>query len=92
MIFYLVSLAAFIFGLIERDQPYGLPIWIAGLVNFLVYPFYFELFLNIKAKCCKNRHKHDCIKQLSRVQFPLVYSDGYNVTFCGAEKLHPFDS
>ena len=24
--------------------------------------------------------------------FPIVYSPGYNITACGFEKLHPFDS
>jgi histone deacetylase 11 len=24
--------------------------------------------------------------------FPIIYSSGYNITACGAEKMHPFDS
>lgn len=25
-------------------------------------------------------------------KLPIVYSDDYNITACGLEKLHPFDS
>jgi hypothetical protein len=50
MISWLLSVGLFIWGLVVRTyQPYGDPLWIAGLVFFFLYPIIYELLLNLKA-------------------------------------------
>ncbi len=90
---FLVSLGLFIWGLVVRnEQPYGQALWIAGLVYFFLYPILFEILLNIKAACCKRRlNVHNCRENFKN-NFPIVYSEGYHISFLGLEKLHPFDA
>jgi len=88
------SISVFIAGLVlKKDKPeLGTGLWIGGLVYFFVYPILTEILLNIKALCfsCTLDH-HTCRENLSGY-FPIVYSSSYNVSFCGLEKLHPFDA
>lgn len=56
--------------------------------------------MNIKAKffatnTSKNDHKClDCNQGGDSLKdiLPIVYHPKYNITFCGLEKVHPFDS
>ena len=54
--------------------------------------------MNIKAMLRKNSHDSHMIGQnyemenFSRKMLPIVYSPRYNISFCGLEKIHPFDS
>jgi histone deacetylase 11 len=90
---FLVSVTLFIWGLVVKNkEPYGQALWIAGLVYFFLHPILFELVLNLKALCCKQRlNRHNCRNDFKR-NFPIVYSEGYHISFMGLEKLHPFDS
>jgi len=36
-----------------------------------------------------NQNKHE---KFSKLRHPLVYHPRYNITACGIEKIHPFDS
>lgn len=59
----------------------------------IVFPILNEIILNFIAI-----FQSDGMKELVEIKlkdetiFPLVYSPGYNITACGLEKLHPFDS
>jgi histone deacetylase 11 len=53
----------------------------------------------MKAFCCRNsinKTNHRCCNihqdNLMSQVLPIVYNQRYNVTFCGLEKIHPFDS
>ena len=84
------SFATFIYGLVKLSV-YGHDLWIIGLLTYLSHPIVFELLLNLKATL--NRSSIDRMKfDYLRNKFPIVYSSGYNITACGLEKMHPFDS
>lgn len=89
MISWLGSVVAFAFGLAKRDNHPNL--WILGLVYFFTFPILYETLLNIKALLMRsNLNKHKC--NHLHDNFPIVYSDSYNITAFGLEKCHPFDS
>jgi hypothetical protein len=55
-----------------------------------------EILLNIKAKIfpaqeseLEHEKRH---KQYYQKKLPICYSNDYNITACGLEKCHPFDS
>jgi histone deacetylase 11 len=90
MISWFASVAGFIYGIIEYSKyPY---IWYISVIYFFLFPFLYETILNIKALLFahSNRTNHSC-SNLENV-FPLIYSPHYNITACGLEKCHPFDS
>ena len=90
MITSLGSLATLFFGAAKTDV-YGNKLWIIGLLTFIGHPIVFELFLNIKAKLNQSsleKKKFDYLRN----KFPIVYSPDYNITACGFERMHPFDS
>ena len=86
---WLACLALVILGII-----YSYIMIIVGIVLVFVFPILNEIVLNTVAKCCQRDNLGELIrKQLNDKQiFPIVYSAGYNITACGIEKLHPFDS
>ena len=91
---FLGSLGLFIAGLIIKKDDYeaGTAMWVTGLVYFFTHAILIELLLIVKAASCRHRLKtHDCLTSL-KGKFPLVYSNKYNISFCGLEKLHPFDA
>ncbi len=62
----------------------------------VVYPILYEIILNLFAKCCMTKnnsvetHIGNHNKLLNKI--PIIYSEDYNITACGLEKCHPFDS
>ena len=65
--------------------------WAIGLGCYFLFPIPLEVLLNIKAGIMrKSLNKHDC--SIHQTHYPIIYSDGYNITACGLEKCHPFDS
>lgn len=66
-----------------ENKPYYCPIPLAWLA---LYPLINEFIYNIF--CCLVEPTEYNIIPSSR----LVYHPNYNITFCGIEKLHPFDS
>ena len=88
------SIAVFVAGLVlKKERPeLGTGLWLGGLGYFFLYPIITEILLNIKAFCFRGSlDRHTCRDNLSGY-FPIVYSPGYNISFCGLEKLHPFDA
>jgi histone deacetylase 11 len=91
MLTWLASVAIFILGFVYSDK---LPeyFWVLGLALFFLFPIPFELLLNLKALCFKNSlDNHNCSHDFHGF-LPIVYSPQYNITACGLEKCHPFDS
>ena len=84
------SLATLIYGAVKTDV-YGHKVWGISLAFFLLHPALFEILLNIKACFMKSSLDKRKIDQLGK-KFPIVYSPGYNITACGLERMHPFDS
>jgi hypothetical protein len=84
-----------IYGIIEKDINTKTICIVVGIASIFIYPCITELLLNIKAKLFSNFsikshiEKHDKIFGL---KLPIIYSDDYNITACGLEKCHPFDS
>jgi hypothetical protein len=102
MVLYIYSIGLFFSGLFgSSDNIASARLkWIAGLIFWFVYPIITETLMNFKAKyfaksTLKNEHKClDCIQGEDGLKeiFPIVYHPKYNITFCGLEKVHPFDS
>lgn len=59
--------------------------WV-GLVWIVLYPFLLEAIINMIGKM-SNKVEYE-VQTRSRI----VYNSNYNITFCGIEKCHPFDS
>lgn len=73
---------------------------ILPIILFFIYPLITENIYNLLASILdsessyKSKHifKHlDSNKGFKKYQ-PIVYNSNYNITACGIEKLHPFDS
>ena len=94
MISFLGSITIFILGLVKPNIFKYL--WLVALIYFLLYPFLFEILLNLKAilciKCCSSRNIHQNCRDRFKNYYPIIYSSSYNISFCGLEKCHPFDS
>ena len=84
------SIAIIVNGCVTEEYLYIL----VGIGLFLLFPVVNELCLNLMAKCCFKNQSEDEIRTTFQdpCLFPIVYSPGYNITACGLEKLHPFDS
>lgn len=71
---------------------------IIGLALFLFSPILNELALNLWTWILAKLNQSDELAKLIAQElkdpdtFPIVYSPGYNITACGFENLHPFDS
>ena len=81
--------------LFESDSNRKLILLVVGLVGIYVYPIMMELLINIQAKLFKREDikSHDTKhSKIYKSKIPICYSEGYNITACGLEKLHPFDS
>lgn len=74
-----------------KSNVYGNKLWIIGLLTFFGHPIAFEFLLYVKAIIFRNSLNKKKFDHLTN-KFPIVYSPGYNITACGLEKLHPFDS
>ncbi len=87
------SLALIIYGAV-KVQNHGHQLWAIGLAIFIFHPVVFESLLALKAALCRSSlikppaSHRDMVKN----KFPIVYSPGYNITACGLERMHPFDS
>ena len=69
---------------------------IAFICTFLLNDVLIEIIMNLKALCCRSRTlsregQQAFIQQLKRY-FPIIYSTKYNISACGIEKCHPFDT
>jgi len=66
-----------------------------GLLAYLLFPIANDILLNIWAcvVCC-DEAPQKIIDRFAKMNdiIPIVYSPGYNITACGFEKMHPFDS
>jgi hypothetical protein len=40
----------------------------------------------------KELHETGLYHDVKPTQWPIIYSEEYNISFCGLEKLHPFDA
>ncbi|CAD8212039.1 unnamed protein product [Paramecium pentaurelia] len=56
-----------------------------GLFFYLIYPFIIEFCYNLLSV------KQE-ISITNMPEIPIIYHDNYNITACGIEKQHPFDS
>jgi len=86
-----LCVAGFIYGLTKDKSG---PLWYISLIMWLCFPILNEIILTIKGRVFRYRVetpdyvlRHD-LKECC----PIVYHPSYNMTFCGLEKCHPFDS
>lgn len=92
-LFFLASLAAIPIGIIYK-------MWwllIAGIIFFFAYPILLEALVHLWALITHNEktYANSLIQkklQMASLPHPIVYHPDYNLSFCGLEKLHPFDS
>ena len=57
-----------------------------GIVWLFLYPFALEGLANLLATF------QETVNYSVSPRSNFVYSDNYNISFCGLEKIHPFDS
>lgn len=70
---------------------------IPGIVIYFSFPILTEILLDVysaltfsqKKYLKKHIQKHE---SLNKIRHPLIYHPRYNITACGLEKIHPFDS
>jgi hypothetical protein len=98
MMMFCSSLGLFIVGL-SSNNVNSRKMWISGLIMFFVYPVLTEIIIAIKAKLFKNttsNKSHKCLNCQNEMELrdslPIIYSERYNISFAGLEKVHPFDS
>lgn len=93
---YFLFLAALIYGIVisSEDSDTDNEVWIwVGVVGVVAYPVALELLAHLLAMVQRLCGAHlKPIKVPSNPTYPIVYSDRYNITACGIEKVHPFDS
>lgn len=100
LLILLVCYGVFIYGCIEKDITKKICTTIIGFVSIFIYPIFMELLINLYAKlssCCRkeNKDKGNHLQKHEKIyskKLPICYSDDYNITACGLEKCHPFDS
>ena len=85
-----------IYGNNYMEPETGKVVLILGLLLFFIGFLLNEIVLNIIACTCQSLEQPEDIKlkfkDLASQVTPIVYSKGYNITACGFEKCHPFDS
>ena len=76
------GIAGFILSFTEKKPAFCWvgPLWIAA------YPLILEGIINLFSLCCQKTQY--AVVPRSRI----VYHPNYNISFCGIEKIHPFDS
>ncbi len=87
--YWLLDAVCFLAGLLQFSLAlvYG-PVftcWV-GLLWIALYPLLLELLANLYASL------HEKVSYSITASSHLVYSKYYNISFCGLERLHPFDS
>lgn len=96
MIILLICYGLIIYAIVEKDTKRRIIAGLSGAVGILVYPVIMELLLNLKAlifKSCETFESHSKKhKNTFQGVLPICYSEDYNITACGLENCHPFDS
>jgi len=61
---------------------------------FFGFPVVNEAFLILKGRLCRSRVESPeyVLRHGLAGCCPIVYHPSYNMTFCGLERMHPFDS
>ena len=85
-------LGGLIYGFVEYEKYKWLTV--LCFVMIILIPILNEAFLCLKGACCKRRVQNKDFAERHGLKdcVPIVYSANYNITACGIEKLHPFDS
>lgn len=91
-LFTLGSIASIIYGIFGG----GVLFLLSGIVTFLLYPIILEIWLLLFAKCTFDEKKEELIHKGKSLKMAdscgIVYHKSYNITACGLENMHPFDS
>lgn len=67
-------------------------LWV-GIVGVFAYPVVLELLAHLLAAVQRVLKMHLTPPTIRNYKgYPIVYSDAYNITACGLERIHPFDS
>lgn len=91
----LLSIIGFIYGCVEANEYFI----IGSILFYIFYPILLELSINILScvfysedRYLKDHSKkhYEVFKNMKNIF--LVYHNRYNITACGIEKVHPFDS
>lgn len=97
LFFALSSLTMFILGFVYWNEYYYFVPTSIGL--YFTYPIFLEImYLIFTSLFCSKSTSRNIISKINSKQIvpdsklPIVYSNSYNITACGVEKLHPFDS
>jgi len=67
-----------------------------GIIGYAAYPIAMETLMNLYSYLTFNdiTYIQELTKKeinLHKLQYPIVYSEGYNIKVFGIEKIHPFD-
>ena len=93
---WVAAIALIILGAVYFSTKEGPIMLYLGLALFFFGALLNEIVITITAALCFSEQDPVSIKEKFRViardRIPLVYSKGYNITACGIEKMHPFDS
>jgi histone deacetylase 11 len=70
---------------------------LASIAFFCLYPILTETFINLGATIFYSKQReieanNRKVIKFTRMKYPFIYSESYNLTACGLEKVHPFDS
>jgi len=70
------------------------PLWYISLIMWLCFPILNEIVLSLKGRIFRYRVQNPeyVLRHDLKNCCPIVYHPSYNMTFCGLEKMHPFDS
>ena len=92
MLEWIACIVGFICGLVKPK--WWPPLWYISLIMWLAFPIVNEVFLIFKGRIFRYRVKNSNYSERHNLRncAPIVYHPDYNMTFCGLEKLHPFDS
>jgi len=92
MVEWFTCLAGFIFGLVTDNEDLSF-LWYTSLIMLVIgFPVLNEIILALKAFFFRSSLAYNDKEKVLEKCIPIVYSPGYNITLCGIEKCHPFDS
>jgi len=95
LLVYLCFLGALGYGVWKSstDDSVG-EVWLwVGIVGVFAYPVVLETLAHLLAAGQRLFKQHLTPPTIRDYKgYPIVYCDDYNITACGLEKIHPFDS
>ena len=95
LLVYICCLAALGYGIWgSTSEGTAADVWLwVGIIGVFAYPVVLETVAYLIAAVQRMMKKHLTPPSIEEYQgYPIVYCEGYNITACGLERVHPFDS